>query len=224
VPGHVLQSHLITTAAAWRVQLLLSPLAVRGITRVQGESSFMTHCFRELRKKFLALPLAAGLCCGAVAQQNQQSAMVTTSHMPGVDFSRYHTYRWVESEGQHHPDPTVDAQLKQSIDSQLAAKGLTKADGTADLNVNYRTAVSRTETWEIYEDWTQTALMDQRPQRKKIIIDAGTLVIDMYDTAAKSLVWTGRATKILDPDISREDRQKNLDNAARKLLADFPPK
>ena len=185
----------------------------------------MTHCFRELLKKFLALPLAAVLCCGTVAQQNQQSAMVTTSHMPGVDFSQYHTYRWVESEGQHHPDPTVDAQLKQSIDSQLAAKGLTKADGTADLNVNYWTAVSRTETWEIYEDWTQTALMDLRvPQRKKIIIDAGTLVIDMYDTAAKSLVWTGRATKILDPDTSREDRQKNLDNAARKLLADFPPK
>ena len=119
----------------------------------------------------------------------------------------------------------MDAQIKQSIDSQLAAKGLTKADGTADLNVNYQTALSKAETWQTYEDWTQTALMDQRvPQPKKIIIDAGTLVIDMYDTASKDLVWTGRATKILDPDTSREDRQKNLDKAARKLLADFPPK
>lgn len=184
----------------------------------------MNYCFWELRKAFLALFVAALLCCATVAQQSQQSAMVATSHAPGLDFSRYHTYRWVESEGQH-PDPTVDAQLKQLIDLQLAAKGLTKADGTADLNVSYQTAVSRTQTWEVYEDWTQTALMNQRvPQRKKIIVDSGTLVIDMYDTVAKSLVWTGRATKILDPAVSREDRQKNLDNAARKLLADFPPK
>ena len=193
------------------------------MTHVQGEFSFMIRCFRELRRKFLALPLAGLLCCGTVAQQNQPSAMVTTSHTPGVNFSRYHTYKWVESARQH-PDPSVDAQLKELIDSQLASKGLTKADAAADLNVSYQTAVSRTETWEVYEDWTQTGLMDQHvPQHKKIIVDAGTLVIDIYDTAAKSLVWTGRATQILDPDVSREDRQKNLDNAATKLLADFPP-
>jgi len=112
----------------------------------------MTYCFRELRQKCLALFLSGVLCCGTVAQQNQQSAMVTTSHRPGVNFSRYHTYRWVESESQHHPDPSADAQLKQSIDSQLAAKGLTKVNGNADLNVDYQTAVSRTETWEVYED------------------------------------------------------------------------
>jgi len=49
------------------------------------------------------------------------------------------------------------------------------------------------------------------------------LVLDIYDTAAKQLVWTGRAHKTLDRN-SREDRQKNLDNAAKKLLANFPPK
>ena len=39
-------------------------------------------------------------------------------HLPGVNFSKYHTYRWVEDPGQH-PDSTLDAQIKQAVDSQL---------------------------------------------------------------------------------------------------------
>ena len=148
-----------------------------------------------------------------------------TSYAAGLNFSKYHTYRWVEVKGQH-PDPSVDAQIKQSIDSQLAKKGLTKTnDATADLDVDYQTAISHTQEWQVYEDWTETSLMEQRlPQHKMVTIDRGTLVIDMYDTSAKQLVWTGRAHKTLDPTSSQKARQKNLDSAAKKLLADFPPK
>ena len=75
-----------------------------------------------------------------------------------------------------------------------------------------------------YEDWTQTGLMEQRlPQRKKVTIDVGTLFIDIYDTARKQLVWKGSASKTLDPKSSSKDRQKNLDKAAKKLLANYPP-
>jgi hypothetical protein len=55
--------------------------------------------------------------------------------MPATDFSKYHTYAWVDevqgvpSVGGHR-DQILDAQVKQAIDSQMAAKGLTKlADG-----------------------------------------------------------------------------------------------
>ena len=179
----------------------------------------MTCCFRELRKKlFLALASACLLCCVALAQT------VRTSRAAGVNFSKYHTYRWVASQHQY-PDPTVDAQIKQSFDTQLAAKGLKKTDGGADLNIDYQTAIGEQETWEVYEDWTQTGLMDQRlPQRRKVTIDVGTLFIDMYDTAAKTLVWTGSASKTLNPKSSSKERQKNVDKAAKELLAKFPPK
>jgi len=181
----------------------------------------MPRSFRELRKECLPLALVGLLCCVMVAQQNQQKDMVRTSHTPGVNFSKYHTYRWVEIKGQH-PDPGVDAQIKQSIDSQLAAKGLTKADDNADLNVDYQTAISKVETWQAYEDWSDTSLT-RLPKHKQVTIDVGTLVIDMYDTAEKGLVWTGRANKTLEPNSSQEDRKKNIDKAAKKLLADFPP-
>jgi hypothetical protein len=43
----------------------------------------------------------------------------------------------------------------------------------------------------------------------------------MYDPTTKQLVWTGRATKTLDPKSSEEKKQKNLDKAMAKLLKNF---
>ena len=51
---------------------------------------------------------------------------VSTNSMPGADFTKYHTYKWVPIDGAVVPNQIVDAQIKQSIDSQLATKGLTK--------------------------------------------------------------------------------------------------
>lgn len=178
----------------------------------------MAYCFQELRKKlFVGVAVGCLLCSVAPAQT------VRTSYTPGVDFSKYHRYKRVEIKGQH-PDPSLDVQIKQSIDSQLAAKGLTKADDSADLSIDYQTAISKVEKWETYEDWTITGPEARIPQRRQVTIDVGTLVLDMYDTAAKELVWSGRAHKTIDLKSSPEERQKNLNHAAQKLLADFPPK
>lgn len=179
----------------------------------------MTFCVQELRTKF-SLVLALGLVQGFVLAQS-----VTTSHVPGVDFSKYHTYTWVVIKGGEHPDPTIDAQIKQSIESELDAKGLKKTNGAADLGIDYQLAASKVQTWRTYEDWSSAALLDGRiPLRKKVTIDKGTLVIDMYDMGAKHLIWTGEASKTIDPNSSREDRQKIIAKAAKAMLSDFPPK
>lgn len=180
----------------------------------------MTCSFQELRKKFiLALALGTLLCCAMLAQT------VKTSWVPGTNFSKYHTYTWVPIKGGEHADPSVDAQIKQSIDAQLAAKGLVKTDGPADLNVDYQVALSKVQAWQTYEDWGSAALLDGRiPQRRKVILDVGTLVLDLYDAAAKALVWTSSAEKTIDPNSSREDRQKIVDKAVKILLKGFPPK
>lgn len=154
-----------------------------------------------------------------------QAQTVRTSYVPGTNFSKYHTYTWFTIKGGEHADPSVDAQIKQAIDSQLAIRGLAKTNGPADLNVEYQVAASKVQTWQVYEDWGSAALLDGRiPQRKRVTIDVGTLVLDMYDPAAKELVWTGSASKALDPKSSRETRRKTIDKAAKALLNDYPPK
>ena len=69
---------------------------------------------------------------------------VTYNFMPGTDFSKYHTYKWVAIEGGAHPNQIVDQEIKQAVDSQLASKGLTKIDGDkADLYVGYQIAMDQ---------------------------------------------------------------------------------
>jgi len=64
---------------------------------------------------------------------------VITNHMPGADFSKYRTYKWVSIERNGQPNQIVDAEIKESIAFQLARKGFTKVDGDeADLLVGYR--------------------------------------------------------------------------------------
>jgi hypothetical protein len=46
----------------------------------------------------------------------------------------------------------------------------------------------------------------------------------MYDPNTKQLVWTGTATKTLNPGSNQQKNQKNLDKAMEKLLKKFPPK
>ena len=86
-------------------------------------------------------------------------------------------------------------------------------------------AISKAQRWQAYEDWGSAALLDGRiPMRKEVTIDVGTLIIDIYDSAAKKLVWSGRASKTLDPNSSPEQRKNNIDKAAKNLLLNYPPK
>ena len=162
---------------------------------------------------FIALVLVTA---GMLAAQD-----VRHNSMPGADFSKYHTYKWVNIGGAH-PDQIMDAEIKQAIDSQLAAKGMTKTDGDkADLYIGYQTAVQQETQWDVEGSrafgmasgsWTSST------------ISVGTLVLDMYDSGRKQLVWTGSATNTIDTGSDHEKHMKKLDKAMAKLLKNYPPK
>ena len=168
-----------------------------------------------------ALATAGILLCGtgiAVAQD------VKTNYVPGTDFSKYKTYKWVAIEGAEQPDQIVDGQIKLAVDTALAGKGFTKATvDTADLLIGYQVAVQAERQWNAYGSgglrWgggMGTATSST--------IKIGTLALDMYDSAAKTLVWKGQATKTLNPSKDANKNQENLNKAMQKLLKDFPPK
>ena len=100
--------------------------------------------FPATAKIGLALVLVLVACSVTFAQD------VRTNYMPGTDFSKYHTYAWVNDvQGVPavggHPDQILDAQVKQAIDSQMVAKGFTKVvDGSkADLLLGYQLAIDQ---------------------------------------------------------------------------------
>jgi hypothetical protein len=162
--------------------------------------------------------------------------------MPGTDWSKYRTYAWVEevqgvpSVG-GHPDQVLDAQVKQAIDSQMMAKGLTKlADGSnADLLVGYQLMIDREkqingfgDSWGGWGGWGGgwgpwgsgfgTFSADTSTNY------VGTFVVGMYDPATKKLVWIGGAQLAIEPSKKPGTNQKRLNKGAQKLLKDFPPR
>lgn len=150
---------------------------------------------------------------------------VTTNFMPGTDFTKYHTYKWVTIQGATYPNQIVNAQIKDAVDSQLATKGLTKTDGDrADLYVGYQVSIDQQRQWNAYGMGGGLRWGGGMATAQSSTINIGTLVLDMYDPSSKQLVWTGRATKTLDASANQEKKQKNLNKAMQKLLKNFPPK
>jgi hypothetical protein len=177
-----------------------------------------------------ALVLALVACSVTYAQD------VRTNYMPGTDFSRYHTYAWVDEVkgvprvgGQ--PDQILDTQVKQAVDSQMAAKGLTKvADGDkADLVLGYQLVIDRerqingfADGWGGWGGWGPWGGLNSFSATTSTI-NIGTFVLGMYDPAAKKLIWIGAAQHTLEPSKKQEKNQERLNKGAQKLLKDFPP-
>jgi Domain of unknown function (DUF4136) len=173
----------------------------------------------HLRKALVAVAFLFAASLALWAQD------VHTNYMPGTDFTKYHTYKWVLIQGASHPNQIVDAEIKQSVDTQLATKGLTKVDGDkpADLYVGYQTSVDQERQWNAYGmggGWRFGGMGTATSST----ISIGTLVVDMYDPGTKQLVWTGSASKTLDPSQNQAKNIKNLNNAMAKLFKSYPPK
>ena len=177
---------------------------------------------KELRIRLgkIGVVLAIALLAGRVSAAQD----VKYNFMPGTDFSKFHTYKWVTIEGGAHPNQIVDAQIKQAVDSQLAAKGLTKTDSDkADLYIGYQIALDQEKQWNAFGTGGMRWGGGMGTATSSTITN-GSLVLDMYDPSTKQLVWTGNATKTLDPSGNQEKNQKNLDKAMQKLLKNYPPK
>ena len=143
------------------------------------------------------------VACGALPAQETRA-----NHMPGMDFSKFHTYKWITIEGGEPPSQIIDAQIKQAVDSQLAAKGLTKTDAAAaDLYIGYQVAVDQERQWNAYggRGWRFGGMETATSST----MDIGTLVLDMYDQAGKQLVWSGKATKTIATGKNQEKTRRN---------------
>jgi len=178
----------------------------------------------KLTHAILALPL---LALSLPAQD------VRYNFASGTDFSKFKTYKWALIKGADQLDQLTDQQLKSAFDAELAKKGLTKTEGDADLLIGYQASLSSEKQVTMYDSgwgygpgWGRgyyggggggisTATTSTIP--------IGQIDVDIYEPAAKQLVWRGTATKTLDPKAKPEKRRKNMEKAAAKLLKNYPP-
>jgi len=188
-------------------------------------------------KKYLIL--AAALLLGSVTTTVAQDVRYNFSS--SSDFTKYKTYKWVDLKGVDHANALTEKQVKEAIDTTLATKGLQKVDSdTADLYIDIQTAVSTEKQFTSYNSgwgygpgwgggWYgygygyRGGMTSTTTTGSTSTIYIGQLVLDMYDSANKDLVWRGTASKTIDPKAKPEKQQKNITKAVTKLLKNYPP-
>jgi len=152
-----------------------------------------------------------------------------------TDFSKFKTYKWVELKDATKVNDLMDKDIKQSIDNELATKGLTKVDGDdANLYVGYQGGIGTEKQYTSYNSgwgygpgwygggWYGGPSSSMTTGSTSTIY-IGQLAVDMYDSANKDLVWRGVASKTIDPKAKPDKQQKNLAKAMKKLFKNYPP-
>lgn len=168
-------------------------------------------------KTRLQLILAALLCTSGFVRGQD----VKYNYDPSVDFSKYHTYQWVNLPT-NHPDQMIDRQIKGDVDTQLAAKGLTQVNSKPDVQVAYQIAVDQEKQWNAWGTggFRFGGGMGSATQST---INIGTLGIDFFDPASKQIIWRGQGTKTIDPSGNPQKNMERMQKAIAKILKNFPP-
>ena len=151
-----------------------------------------------------------------------------------TNFSKFKTYKWVILKDAPTANDLVTKQLKDAVDAELATKGLTKVDDdTANLFIGYQAGVGQekqftsfSSDWGYGGGWYRGGWYGPgggMTTGSTSTIYVGQLVLDMYDSANRDLVWRGVASKTLDSKAKPDKQEKNLAKAVKKLLKNYPP-
>jgi Domain of unknown function (DUF4136) len=145
-----------------------------------------------------------------------------------ADFSTYKTYAWQAST---HPAPGLwDQRVIDSIDKQLAAKGLQKVTSNPDVWVVYSNSLTDQKQivgtgygmgpgWGWGWGWGPQI---STVQYNTYITQQGTLVVELADAKDHELLWRGSATGTLSD--NSDKNIKTLNSALQKLFKNYPPK
>jgi len=153
-----------------------------------------------------------------------------------TDFSKFKTYKWVILKDASTANDLVTKQLKDAVDAELRTKGLTKIDDdSANLFIGYQAAVGQEKQFTSFSSdwgygggwyrggWYGSGGGMSTTTGSTSTIYVGQLVLDMYDSVNRDLVWRGVASKTLDAKAKPDKQQKNLAKAVKKLLKNYPP-
>jgi len=151
----------------------------------------------------------------AIAQE------IKTDHDHTVDFGKYRTFMWIKEPKPENP--LMKQRIIDAVNAELEAKGLRLAADHADLGVSANTATKEEQTldsfyggfpgWGWHRHWGGPVVVET--------YEVGTLVVDLFDTDTKQVVWWGSASGTVSD--KPEKNNKKLDKAVEKMFKDFPP-
>jgi Domain of unknown function (DUF4136) len=150
----------------------------------------------------------------SVAQQ------VKTDYDRNANFSQFKTYSWSNVKTK---DPLLVDRIKNAVNSTLAAKGLTQVDSGGDLSIVAMEITRNQQTLNTFYDgfggwrWGGFGNATTTTETYKV----GTLVVDLFNTHSKELVWRGSSSGTLSSNSGKNI--KILNKGVDKMFKHFPP-
>jgi hypothetical protein len=115
----------------------------------------------------------------------------------------------------------MDQRIIEDIDSQLAAKGLTKVDQNPDLQVTYHAGLRQEKSATVYGMGGGWRMGGGMGQIQPNIENVGTLVVDLADAKTNRLAWRGVASDALSD--KSDKNAKKLQKTVEKMFKKYPP-
>jgi hypothetical protein len=155
---------------------------------------------------------------------------VKTDFDRSADFGQYKTYSW---EKVHTQNPLWVDRIKAAVNSALAAKGWTEVGSGGNVAIMAMEMTKEHQTLNTYYDnfgggWGWRGRFgggfgdgfgDSTTTESTFRV--GTLVVDLFDSNTKKLIWRGSASDTLS---DKSDKNiKNLDKGVEKMFDHFPP-
>ena len=146
---------------------------------------------------------------------------VKTDYDRGANFGQYKTYSWEQIKTQ---DPLMVDRIKSAVKTTLAAKGFTEVPSNGDLSLVAMETTRDQQTLDTFYNnfgggWRWGGFGDATTTTETYKV--GTLVVDLFDTKTKTLVWRGSASDTLSN--KSEKNIDNLDKGVEKMFKQFPP-
>jgi hypothetical protein len=126
-----------------------------------------------------------------------------------VDFSKFKTYSWVS--GVPANNPFIDQRIRDSIDGQLATKGLRQVKKEGDLSILYFAALGTdlqvaSSRWVTTGNWMTPITSGISVRNQMWDVHTGTLVVCLSNATGKNLLWRGTAKTMLE----NKSKKKNV--------------
>lgn len=146
---------------------------------------------------------------------------VKTDYDRNANFAQYKTYSWEQIKTR---DPLMVDRIKSAVNGALAAKGFMEVPSGGDMSIVAMETTKNQQSLDTFYNgfgggWRWGGFGDATTTTENYKV--GTLVVDLFDTNTKNLVWRGSASDTLSN--KSEKNIDNLDKGVEKMFKKFPP-
>jgi hypothetical protein len=160
---------------------------------------------------------------------NSSAQQVKTDYDRSANFAQYKTYSWEHVKTQ---DPLDVDRIKSAVNAVLTAKGWTQVASGGDVSIIGIQTTQDQQTLNTFYDgfgggwgWRRFGgggfgdFGDATTTTETYQV--GTLVVDLFDTKTKQLLWRGTASDTLSNNSNKNI--ENLNKGVEKMFKQFPP-